>query len=129
LDVFKNCDLIGFDKKRFGRWIAKPGGLASLTIHRYRILGQAVIGTFDIPDAAFDTKVRPWRNGDVAVRVEWFSCTATDRCIVESREDPKREFGEGCPRSECVHHVTIYIMRKKGAVWTYVDTFDEPDYR
>ncbi len=122
------CAEVGYEPGKMRRWIA--AGEARLWYYRYEILGTRTSEADDIPNWASERGPKAWQPGDVAVRLWWEGCPPYDRCVVESREDPSRKFGEGCrvfDRCGRTPSPLTYIVRPIGRRWRWVDDEDEAE--
>ena len=136
------CETVGFDlpwKNEFG----KPEGYAKLYIRKYIVLGERELKGSDIPESAPSKSVRtwgkPWKAGDTALLTQWTGCAPVESCVIESREDPDRAFGEGCPPVDCspsTYRSTwpdptprTYILRQTPGGWNVIDMiFQRPAF-
>lgn len=73
----------------------------------------------NIPWWAREPERHAWEKGDVLIRVRWQGCEPEFECLSESRRDPNRHKGEGCPPTQCYREATHrnYVLRKEGGSW------------
>ena len=123
------CATVGFEPGKLRRWIS--AGYARLYYHRYEVLSVKTIEAEHIPTWAQGRSKATWRPGDVAVRLWWQNCPPIEECVIETREDPHREYGEGCRTlASCEKYPSpyTYIVRKAGDRWIRVTHYFESDH-
>ncbi len=119
------CETVGADFSAYEKENATPvtpDSYAGLYVFHYKQLASRVLTATDIPDWATTTDHGPWAVGDTALLLSWEACIPEDDCITESRDDPKRAYGEGCAPKDCSQEGSpaTYITRGGGDRWKIV---------
>ena len=88
-------------------------------------IGRSVLAADNIPPWAEKETAdqRRWLEGDLVLDTRVLLCRPTDACYAESRKDPARTLGEGCPLTDCgwEDKTTTYILRPSGDLWQVID--------
>ena len=71
----------------------------------------------------------PPRAGDTVLRVWSWSCDVEEKCNDESRADPNREPGEGCPIAQCSRFPApdAYFLRWDRVKWVFLIKYSDED--
>ena len=123
------CETVGADFSPYeGGTPHTPDSYVGLYQHTYKHKGTRTLSANDIPPQFGPTADNPWKPNDVAVKLRWTACIPEDECIVESRDDPTRGYGEGCPASRCRIEPSgsTYILRSTDDGWRIVEWYLEP---
>jgi hypothetical protein len=98
-----------------------------ISAYWYETIGQRELTNADVAQFAERYGDGPWQTGDVAVTHRWTVCRPEDACITESRNDPSRAYGEGCPANICRRESgpRTTIVRRKGERWIIVRDYLE----
>lgn len=106
-----------------------PDNYRRLSQTLYQLLDQRPLAGGDIPPPQAKGP-HAWKAGDIAMLMQWHTCDPRDQCVIESREDPARKYGEGCPPLYCVgfrskpgppNTPETFILRQVGDRWIVVD--------
>ena len=114
-------------------------GLAGLAIAKFRIVEQRVLTQAMIPAwtghvgawVRPDDEPPPWQPGDLALRVEWWDCVPDEKCVTATRDDPTKQYGEGCPPDRCGRQDLdfSYVLRRESGRWRVLyEHFDPGDH-
>jgi len=124
---WKLCELNDHDYSVYGSGV--PAGISFLYFYRYEILSSRTLAAPDIAYERLGRLAKPWRIGDVALRLWWEGCPPIDECVVETRMHPTKKFGEGCRSfAYCGRetHPRTYILRRKNSHWIVIASYVEP---
>ena len=115
------CDIVGY-RDPMGRYTVSDYQKVGTTL--YEFVGRKTISEGDAKLYVDSYGRRPWRAGDVAVRIFFWGCRPDESCLVESRDDPTREYGEGCPQADCERDKmpSTIVVRRSSAKWIHVGT-------
>ncbi len=114
-------------------------GIGRFSVFEARVIDQKPLTANDIPSwtgnvGAWVKKEHPspkWRPGDLAVLTEWWGRSPDSGCLTRTRDDPRKEMGEGCPLVERDRYDVdfTHVLRKDGNKWRvlYVH-FDPTDH-
>lgn len=92
-----------------------------ISAYWYEIIGQQTLTDSDVAPFTKRYGPGPWQAGDVAVTQQWTVCRPEAPCITESRNDPAKAYGEGCPAKICRRGSTqTTVVRRKGERWIIV---------
>ncbi len=123
------CDIVETDLPFLGRLTpVTPDSYVGISVFKYEILKLETLADSDVRSLTDRLGEGPWRAGDVAVTLWWTVCRPQDACIVESRDDPRRAYGEGCPAVRCLREplARTSVVRRKGDRWVIVRDYLEP---
>jgi len=129
------CRTIGYTTKYVRGGFA---GLGALGVYKLRIVDQRPLESGDIPKWTGNVglwvkegiQYEPWRPGDLAVRLEFWDCTPDDKCVTPTRDDPTKQYGEGCPPDHSCTRSEIdksLVLRRVGPKWRLLYYHFDPD--
>ena len=122
------CDMIETKLPTLGKLTpTEKESYVGISAFSYEIISQRKLSNSEIAQLTAKYGDGPWRVGDVAVTQLWTVCRPEDQCITDSRNDPARAFGEGCPARICRRGPApeTTIVRRKGDRWVIVRDYLE----
>ena len=119
------CRRVGYTTTYVGGGFA---GLSALNIYKLRVLDRRRLTQADIPEWTGNVgewvkggiDYEAWRPDDLAIRLEYWQCSPDDQCVTATRDDPAKQYGEGCPPDHsCTRSEPdfTYVLRKEGSSW------------
>lgn len=116
-----------------------PAGASKLSIYHYWVENQKVVGTKNIkyatkvlsePDNPYQKKFKVL-SGDAILQLRWVHCQPVDACVIESRNDPARKFGEGCTPTRCgtEDYPRTYLVHRFGDKWRVHDWYANKSFQ
>lgn len=109
----------------------EPTNYFKLSYYRYKIMDIRTVRAEHTPTWANGETSTAWQPGDAAVRLWWQGCPPIDKCVMETLEDPNREYGEGCRTFKFCDRFPspyTYIVRNVSDRWIMVTHYYEGDH-
>lgn len=107
-----------------------PSDYLRLYFFRYRVIGSGVLGPADVPPRTKAQDGTPLRPGDTALLLEWQGCPPIEKCVIESRDDPSRAYGEGCRGLDLCesypNNKVTYVLRRGSGGWRVLGDYYDP---
>ncbi len=120
------CAEVAFDPGDLRQFA--PSEYYKLGYYPYEVTGTRTVRAEFVPIPRDGESAIRWLPGDVAVRLLWQYCPPIEKCVIETRDDPKRRYGEGCRTMKFCGKAPsprTYIVRRVGHHWIMVTDYDE----